>query len=455
MGPVGSERVLTLGPENTLSNVIVNLNLKVGDVVAARVVRALTAQHLLLSFDGQPLRVQSGIEVPVGAELQLRVREIGRTVVLDLVRAEVPSARQPATTPTGLSSPTSSRSGPDPQVETRALHAEVAAAIAQLEPMGRVALEIKNLLGALPESRSASRSSTPLAQLTHGLRELVFPWPVEAEGSGATALAKFDPAIVLQLLKLIESITGEQMGADPQARTLDALLSVITQSHAVREGSIKEREAAGLAPAAVPRAKMAELLEGLLSASVSERHASATQALTAAVDTLDPEEKLLLAALAASREQALIAASPEAAWLGRVHQALSTALANEALSRLASMMLSEDGKSFDFVQILSAVQAKRRSGFVYSVETMTLAAERSPFEVVHCELCSMSLSRRWARYGPRYRRSVGTSLPGSSWRMPSGAWRWRAGCRSFARRWRRTACGPRSAPMFAGRRGIR
>ena len=238
--------MLILDHENALSGVIVNLNLKVGDVVAARVVKALAAQHLLLTFDGQPLRVRSGIEAPVGAELQLRVREIGRTVVLDLVRVEVPSARQPPTTPTGLSSPTSSRSGPDPQAETRALHAEVAAAIAQLEPMGRVALEIKNLLGALPETLSTSRSSTPLAQLTHGLRELVFPRPVEAEGSGATALAKFDPAIVLQLLKLIESITGEQMEADPQARTLDALLSVITQSSAVREGSIKEREAAPL-----------------------------------------------------------------------------------------------------------------------------------------------------------------------------------------------------------------
>jgi hypothetical protein len=220
--------------------------------------------------------------------------------------------------------------------------------------MGRVALEIENLVGTLPETLSASRSSAPLAQLAHGLRELVFPLLVEAGSGGATALAKFDPAIVLQLLKLIESITGEQMQADPQARALDALLSVIDQSSAVHEGLLKEREAApsGLAPAAVSRAKMAELLERLLSASVSERHASATEALAAAVDKLDLEEKLLLAALAASREQALIAVSPEAAWLGRVHQALSAALANEALSRLTSLMLSEDGKSFGFVQIL-------------------------------------------------------------------------------------------------------
>lgn len=347
----GSERALVLDRENTLSNVIVNLNLKVGDVVAARVVKALADKHLLLTFDGQPLRVQSGIEVPVGAELQLRVREIGRAVVLDLVRVE-PSAPQP-TTMAAVFSPTSARTGPDPQAETRALRAEVAAAISQLRPMGPVALEIKNLLGAIPETLSASRSSTPLAQLTHGLRELGFLRPMEAEGSGATALAKLDPAIVLQLLKLIESITGEQMQADPQVRTLDALLSVINQSSAGREGSVKEREAvlSGATPVAGPRAKMAELLERLLSASVSERHASATQALAAAVDMLDPEEKLLLAALAVSREQALIAASPEAAWLGRVHRALSTALANEALSRLTSLMLSEDGKSFSFVQI--------------------------------------------------------------------------------------------------------
>ena len=351
MEPVNWERVLTLQPENALSGVIVNL--KVGDVVGARVVKALAAQRLLLTFDGQPLRVQSGIEVPVGAELQLRVREIGRTVVLDLVRVEVPSARRPPTVPAALSGPTSARSGLAPQAETRALHAEVAAAIAQLRPMGRVALEIENLVGALPETLSASPSSAPLAQLAHGLRELVFPLLVEAGSGGATALAKFDPAIVLQLLKLIESITGEQMQADPQARALDALLSVINQSSAVREGLLKEREAApsDLA-AAVSRAKIAELLERLLSASVSERHASATEALAAAVDKLDPEEKLLLAALAASREQALIAASPEAAWLGRVHQALSAALANEALSRLTSLMLSEDGKSFGFVQIL-------------------------------------------------------------------------------------------------------
>jgi hypothetical protein len=352
MEPVNWERVLTLQPENALSGVIVNL--KVGDVVAARVVKALAAQRLLLTFDGQPLRVQSGIEVPVGAELQLRVREIGRTVVLDLVRVEAPSARRAAATPAALSGPTSARSGPAPQAETRALHAEVAAAIAQLRPMGRVALEIENLLGALPETLPASRSSASLAQLTHGLRGLVFPRLVEAGSGGATALAKFDPAIVLQLLKLIESITGEQMQADPQARALDALLSVINQSSAVHEGLLKEREAApsGLAPAAVSRAKMAELLERLLSASVSERHASATEALAAAVDKLDPEEKLLVAALATSREQALVAASPEAAWLGRVHQALSDALANEALSRLTSLMLSEDGKSFGFVQIL-------------------------------------------------------------------------------------------------------
>jgi hypothetical protein len=216
--------------------------------------------------------------------------------------------------------------------------------------MGRVALEIENLLGALPETLSASRCSTSLAQLTHGLRKLVFPRPMEAEGSGATALAKFDPAIVLQLLKLIESIMGEQMQANPHARALDALLSVINQSCSVREG--REAAPSDLPAAAVSRAKMGELLDRLLSASESERHASATQALIAAVDKLDPEEKLLLAALAASREQGLIAASPEAAWLGRIHQALSTALANEALSRLASLMLSEDSKSFGFVQIL-------------------------------------------------------------------------------------------------------
>src|SRR5512132_4122678 len=166
MEPVNWERVLTLQPENALSGVIVNL--KVGDVVGARVVKALAAQRLLLTFDGQPLRVRSGIEVPVGAELQLRVREIGRTVVLDLVRVEAPSARRPPTTPAALSGPTSARSGPAPRAETRALHAEVAAAIAQLRPMARVALEIENLLGTLPETLSASRSSASLAQLTHG-----------------------------------------------------------------------------------------------------------------------------------------------------------------------------------------------------------------------------------------------------------------------------------------------
>ena len=81
------------------------VNLKVGDVVAARVVKALAAERLLLTFDGQPLRVQSGIEVPVGAELQLRVREIGRTVVLDLVRVEAPSARRPPTSGGGIVRP--------------------------------------------------------------------------------------------------------------------------------------------------------------------------------------------------------------------------------------------------------------------------------------------------------------------------------------------------------------
>ncbi|HOX04948.1 MAG TPA: hypothetical protein PK280_00990 [Planctomycetota bacterium] len=319
------------GPAFSLPEGALPAGLKAGDSLSARVLAQVAAGRFALSIGGREVLADSAAALSPGDQLRLVVRQAGSRVLMDLI----PMVREDAS---GAAAPASGQ-GAAP----RGLQEGLQSFLGGRAAAGELLAEASRLLAAGGTDDLAARAGA----LAAGPAAAAAGAEPSAGLAGAVAAL---PAQVGELLAAVEARMAEAVRALPQAAALDALANLLASLPAAERGS------PGGAPD--PR-QLAGLLDRLLADLRAQGGPDAPAAglapgLRAELGALGPRELADLRLLAAERERAALAASPQVAALAGAHRALTAAQDRLDAARLWSLSASGPGGAFSYVELPGA-----------------------------------------------------------------------------------------------------